>query len=797
MTVQAMSSSEQASVSPREAALPAWRQNGFDWVSFFLLLLLVRITTWSLTAADWTDHLALVGTIAGQGVIFGAWFGWSRFSGRLAALAGAAYGVIFSTWLVGLHVESSRLWSERVAEVGRRLWIFLSAVVGGKPNEDGLMFVLVLAAVFWALGVISGYWLIRHRSLAGAVLPSAIALVLNAYIFLGEPDLRGYVAWFALVALFLATRMELGRRQSLWRRIDARVPSDAFFPILTAGLMAAGLLVFFAWAGPAFAQSEPASELWSNLTRPWLDLREQLGESLRGLRSPAAYVYEAYGDDLTLKAGVELDDELVMRISAARLSEDEGRYYWRAKVYSRYEGGQWVAPQGEVIPLYPLRPDLVLSDSLGRETTEVGIEPRIPGLHTLYVPAQPVWVSRQSEFAVQRAGDQIQDVSAVSVPGVVVAGESYRVRGLRAAPTADELRRAGEAYPEWVRREYLQVPPEVTDRTRALARRLTQDKATAFDKSEAVVRWLRENMRYSRVTVETPEDAEPIDWFLFDYQTGFCEWYASAAVILLREAGVPARLAAGYAQGTPRQPTGNLQELAESDAYFDVLGTDLHTWPEVYFPGYGWVEFEPTGSQPELVRPESGDALAGGVGPAVATPLAGAEGEGPVEAEPSEGPEAIAPQPQLVGLRLALSILAALGGIALLLAAWLRSDPVAWTQAVRNVRRGMRRVGVRPPERLARLGLEDLTPAAEVYRRWSRWLPRLGVHPPPSMTAHERAGEFAARHPDLAVAGWGLVQAYTAERYGSAPAEPRALRRLWRSLEVQLLLRWITGGGAR
>ncbi|MCJ7512544.1 MAG: hypothetical protein MUO23_06190, partial [Anaerolineales bacterium] len=318
MTLQAKDPPEQQAPSRPEASSPAWRQVGFDWVSLLLLLLLTRIATWSLTAADWTDHLALVGTVAGLGVLLGAWFGWSLFSGRSIAVAGLVYGVIFSMWLVGLQVESSSLWGERVQELGRRLWIFLSALAGGKPNEDGLMFVLILALVFWMLVVYSGFGVIRHRSLAAGILPAGLALVLNAYIYLGEPDLRGYVAWFALIALFLAARMELGRRQIRWWGMNARVPSDVIFPILAAGGVAAGALVFAAWAGPAFAQSEPAAEIWSNATRPWQDLRERLGESLRGLRSPAAYAYEVYGDDLTLKAGSEPENELILRISAAR-----------------------------------------------------------------------------------------------------------------------------------------------------------------------------------------------------------------------------------------------------------------------------------------------------------------------------------------------------------------------------------------------------------------------------------------------------------------------------------------------
>jgi hypothetical protein len=83
---------------------------------------------------------------------------------------------------------------------------------------------------------------------------------------------------------------------------------------------------------------------------------------------------------------------------------------------------------------------------------------------------------------------------------------------------------------------------------------------------------------------------DPIDWFLFDYKKGFCNYSASAEVLLLRAAGVPARLAVGYAQGTP----------ANSGGGFIVQEDDSHAWPEVYFPNYGWIPFEPTGSLPNI-----------------------------------------------------------------------------------------------------------------------------------------------------------------------------------------------------
>src|SRR5947207_7422350 len=78
---------------------------------------------------------------------------------------------------------------------------------------------------------------------------------------------------------------------------------------------------------------------------------------------------------------------------------------------------------------------------------------------------------------------------------------------------------------------------------------------------------------------------------------------------MLRELGIPARVASGYARG----------EYDEENAVYHIRESDSHTWVEVFFPDYGWIQFEPTASQPTLDRPEgsdqdtSGDSSASGV----------------------------------------------------------------------------------------------------------------------------------------------------------------------------------------
>ncbi|MCX6067628.1 MAG: transglutaminase-like domain-containing protein [Chloroflexi bacterium] len=108
-------------------------------------------------------------------------------------------------------------------------------------------------------------------------------------------------------------------------------------------------------------------------------------------------------------------------------------------------------------------------------------------------------------------------------------------------------------------------------------------------------------MTYSDTIPAPPPGTDPLNWFLFGWKSGFCNYYASAEVLLLRSAGIPARMVVGYSQGT----SGNY-------GMYSVRGQDAHAWPEVYFPKIGWVEFEPTVNQDALIRPSGEETNPGG-----------------------------------------------------------------------------------------------------------------------------------------------------------------------------------------
>ena len=140
---------------------------------------------------------------------------------------------------------------------------------------------------------------------------------------------------------------------------------------------------------------------------------------------------------------------------------------------------------------------------------------------------------------------------------------------------------------------YLQLPAEITARTRALASEITAGATNNYDKAQAIVDWLGAKLTYTREQAE-PGQQEPVDFFLFTRKKGHCEYFATAFSILARAAGIPVRNVNGFLGG----------EWNGFDNYLAVRAGDAHSWAEVYFPTMGWVTFDatPAGAGEELGR---------------------------------------------------------------------------------------------------------------------------------------------------------------------------------------------------
>jgi hypothetical protein len=274
-------------------------------------------------------------------------------------------------------------------------------------------------------------------------------------------------------------------------------------------------------------------------------------------------------------------------------------------------------------------------------------------------------------------------------------------------PDAAQLRAAGSEYPEWVQTQYLALRDDVPPRVLSLARDLTATAPTPYDRALAIENYLR-TIPYTLDVPEPPANRDVVDYFLFDLRRGYCDYYATAMAVLARGAGLPARLAVGYGAG----------EYDARAGAFHVRQKDAHSWTQIYFPNYGWVDFEPTSGRAALAR-DSVDTLSG---PTRSAP--------PVEATSVTANLIGALQRAwfiVPGMLILLGVSALLWGIGDTWRLMHMPPALALEQLYRRMRRAARQLGLEvlpshTPSQVAAM-LESYFAAAEFSRLASSWLP--------------------------------------------------------------------------
>jgi transglutaminase-like putative cysteine protease len=406
------------------------------------------------------------------------------------------------------------------------------------------------------------------------------------------------------------------------------------------------------------------------------------------------------------------------------------------------------------------------------------------GQPTLFAATQPLTVSvpimaKHTFLSVEgQAVANYTDLSLFTVQeGSLRDGSSYSVVSLVGTADKQSLRAAPINYPSWSER-YLQLPEgEQLNRVRAKAAEVVGDAGNAYDKAERIEAFLR-TFTYDDQIPTPPEGRDGVDWFLFDLQRGYCDYYASSMVVMLRSVGVPARLVSGYAGGTYNAETG----------VYEVRQNIAHSWPEVYFPGYGWQRFEPTPasytSPPDRPETPSAEGEANDGGP-IPNQFSGRD----IDLEALEA--------RLAALE---------GGLAQpeeALAAIQQYEAAQWRATW--TRRGAAGMGLGALAAGAwlfyRRRSEQFESATQTYRRLLQRARFAGVAAAPSATPQEFAAKMSDHLPPQRAALHTLASAYARERYGgNQRTQSVETHRAWETVRrplLSLMLRRLFGGRKR
>ena len=275
------------------------------------------------------------------------------------------------------------------------------------------------------------------------------------------------------------------------------------------------------------------------------------------------------------------DDTPALRVQFTGAAPPTSQMYWRGPVLSNFDGRSWT----RALWMRGLPPAPVRSGPI-RWVYQIELEPTDRReLVALDLPtAAPEGTTLSHGYGLHAARP---------------LGTLTRWQLTSAPPAAFEPR-----LPLTLRRIELALPEGYNPRTGALARQWRRD---AGNDDAAIVRralqWIRADFAY---TLDTPlPGRHAVDEFLFEQQAGFCEHFSSAFVVLMRSAGIPARVVTGYVGGY-RNPVGG---------YWLVRRSDAHAWAEVWLAGRGWVRVDPTAAvAPERIYDTLADRMPGAFG---------------------------------------------------------------------------------------------------------------------------------------------------------------------------------------
>lgn len=639
------------------------------WSALLTAALLVLLPALGLRANRWLNLGSLQGALAWSGPLALAvvWWllGWGKALSRrrwrrrrgwvalpLFLLCGVVVVMQLTlAWLPGpgllLHTAQTGAWAalwvellDRWLSFGRRMELWSQGVMQGGAAQDNLIFAVIGASVLWLLGGLTG-WLLR-RTGQGYV-AAAPSLWLLGFILLYSSSGRYLLLLGLALTVALHTLLEQAALVQRWQALRLDYSPSVLTDRLTWVVGATLLLVTLAAVMPNLYIT-PLVTWYYGVLAPVNARVEALGERLfpdlratsrlRGGGGDFLQTDQGLPNALLLQGGPSLSSAVIMRVRTDEtpvlefpfdeLAAPPG-HAMRGRTFAIYNGRGWANPL-----LVARR--TVNANGGGSPRPKLKNEQAAPGLIWGRKPLGQSVVLEVTTTQLFAAGELVEasvdyardELGAEELIAAVARVRSYSAVSL--VPAVDEgLLRGLPLWgddlplPEEMAR-YLELPPSVTPRTRELAASLRAERGTLYDQAQAIEQYLRQFTYDLEVDAPPAGVSDVADYFLFDLQRGYCDYYATAFVVLARLNGLPTRFASGFAPG----------QWDPQDEVWVITEADAHSWPEVYFPQIGWVAFEPTAGRPLLTRmaaPEfrAGPTVAATLSPAL-PPLPAVEG---------------------------------------------------------------------------------------------------------------------------------------------------------------------------
>jgi transglutaminase-like putative cysteine protease len=740
------------------------------WLALGLLAIAVYAVVFAIIYANWVSHTGVLLWSTPAGLIAGFLVARTqRIPQLLLHLLACTGGFWLALWLtadVALHVP----WLSLLENL-RSLFNGDVDTLSGVVDEHIFLFYLTFLCFF--LGYL-GSWLTYRAHLPWLVALAYCSIMLVNLNYARNDLLLLLVILLGALTLLiarihLAVRLEQWYYQGLYADRPWLRAMTGRFVAMTSLLMLATLLA--SWLLPTVSEPGWGNTFWNSLDNLASNIahRHISWQDPSRLLQPYQEPTNFFADRLLVSSNVSLPSGAVLEYSGSGAP-----HYLEGVTYNQFDGHSWLSTTEDLAHNFPPGASLPVdapSEHSHQVVTTVHILQNLQGTRNyIFGPPQPVSFSvpttiygRQltSAWTQQTPLNQDEHYTVVSTVPDLTAKDLGRVPLI---PHDPGFWQHDPALPV-LETDYMQLPENLPPTILRTAQNWTLGAQNAYEAMLLLQSHLSNprQFAYSLNNPPIPENVDVVSWLL-QTQRGYCTYYATAMVVMARLLGMPARMVTGFS-------TGHFDSGRQT---WVVNGSDAHSWVQVYFEGYGWIDFDPTpgftlGPQ---INPGSTVQPGSGTPTTRSTPA-------PPTRQPTTTPQATARlgHPTLPGDNGQGDLLQAITLTLLLLL--LAGSLLFLAYAVMTYRQ--------------RSQQRHISSIAALYWRLCRLASRAGLSPHPWQTPYEYSQQLSRALPQATLSLWYLTDLFVRDRWGSPSIAPQRVEKdemeqLWPPLRRRLLL---------
>src|SRR5579875_447252 len=574
------------------------------WLTVLLVIIVIYLTISSIqiVTPPWTPvGLYILTPIMFFGIVLGYIATQQRaIPDALTHLIVTVVGLLFALYETANAVDGGNM---ALLLQHTNIWL-RTATNPNQNSSDNWVFLLFLAALSFLLTYVS-YWLvIRTRRPWLMALANGVVLLINLNWTTGDQFFM--LVLYLLAVMLLMVRFTLAENTRHWRRIGLRFSPDLGWDFMQAGVFFAVVVTLLPNLLPLGPSSGSIQRFLSSPNNPWQQAQSRLQQIFGGAGGRGVGSNAFFSGSLQLVGTVNLPNVQILHYRLLN-AQDDPTQYLITTAYDTYNGlNTWTqsSTERQLYGAGQFQPGSIPSAVYHLDTYAITMD-QTPsnGDSYIFVPGSEAAIFNIP--SVTYLSVQAKSPLTWSSVQPLHSGANYEGTGYVSDATTQQLEQVpypaevvntpqNGIYPGTILGEYLPNQyNNISEYVYQTAEQVTKGTTNMYEAAVALENYLR-TFTYSTHNPNPPSNQDAVVWFL-QHKRGFCTFFASAMAMMGRALGMPTRVVSGYTNGVYDPHTNT----------YIVRGTQAHTWTQIYFGKYGWINFEPTASFSRFTRPQN------------------------------------------------------------------------------------------------------------------------------------------------------------------------------------------------